>query len=308
MKIESFRTLDAVLRGGSFAAGAAYMNLSPSAVSLQMKQLEEYFGQPLFDRSALQVRPNAFAGEINTVLQDTLAKMDELRRRSSPAVAGQIRLGTIEPLQVTLIPPLLRHARTHFPALDVRLIRGRVSDLILKLKSGEIDAAIIVQPESGGSSRLSWTPLFQERLVLIAPPESREQTVAELFRQHEWIRFDKSTVGGRIAARYVAEHAPHARCRIDLQSLAALTALVSEGLGVSILPEPGPNLYNVHPVRILSLGKDGPYRQVSFVCRLTDQENRLVLALLDSAQRAHAATVVTHAERQASVLPLVGGY
>ena len=55
MKIESFRTLNAVLRGGSFAAGAADMNLSPSAVSLQMKQMEAYFGQPLFDRSALQV-------------------------------------------------------------------------------------------------------------------------------------------------------------------------------------------------------------------------------------------------------------
>ena len=55
MKIESFRTLNAVLRGGSCAAGGADMNLSPSAVSLQMKQMEEYFGQPLFDRSALQV-------------------------------------------------------------------------------------------------------------------------------------------------------------------------------------------------------------------------------------------------------------
>ena len=43
MKIESFRTLNAVLRGGSFAAGAADMNLSPSAVSLQMKQMQKGF-------------------------------------------------------------------------------------------------------------------------------------------------------------------------------------------------------------------------------------------------------------------------
>lgn len=104
MKIESFRTLNAVLRGGSFAAGAADMNLSPSAVSLQMKQMEQYFGQPLFDRSALQVRPNAFAAEVDAVLQDALARLDELRRRSTPAVEGRVRLGTIEPLQVTLLP------------------------------------------------------------------------------------------------------------------------------------------------------------------------------------------------------------
>lgn len=284
MKIESFRTLNAVLRGGSFAAGAADMNLSPSAVSLQMKQMEEYFGQPLFDRSALQVRPNAFAAEVDAVLQEALARLDELRRRSTPAVEGRVRLGTIEPLQVTLLPPLLRKLRERYPLLDVRLVRGRATELTEKLKQGEIDAAIITQPETGGSRRLAWTPLFRETLVLIAPPDSRETRVAELFQQYEWIRFDKTTIGGRLAARYVAQHAPHARCRIEMQSLAALTALVSAGLGVCVLPEPGPNLLNVHPVRVLPLGKHAPYRQISFVCRQTDEDNRLVQALLEGAR------------------------
>ncbi|MBV7486903.1 LysR family transcriptional regulator [Bordetella sp. BOR01] len=288
MKIESFRTLNAVLRGGSFAAAAADMNLSPSAVSLQMKQMEQYFGQPLFDRSALQARPNALAAEVDAVLCEALSKLDALRRRNSPAVAGMVRLGTIEPLQVTLLPPLLRWVREHHPLLDVRLVRGRVTDLVEKLKTGEIDAAIIVQPESGGSRRLSWTPLFREPLVAIAPPDATGETLAELLHRYEWIRFDKSTVGGRLAARYVARHAPHARCRIDLQSLAALTALVSEGLGVSVLPDPGQHVYAVHPVRVLLLGRHGPARQVSFVCRQPDQENRLVLALLSGARAAHA--------------------
>jgi len=289
MKMEAFRTLGAVLRGGSFAAAAADTNLSPSAVSLQMKQLEEYFGQPLFDRSALQARPNAFAGQVDEVMREALSRLEALRRRSLPAVAGLVRLGTIEPLQVTLLPPLLRWVRERYPLLDVRLVRGRVTDLVEKLKTGELDAAIIVQPESGGSSRLSWTPLFREKLVLIAPPDSHETSVAELFRNHEWIRFDKNTIGGRLAARYVARHAPHARSRLDLQSLAALTALVSEGLGVSVLPDPGAHVFGAHPVRVLQLGAHGPARQVSFVCRRPDQENRLVLALLASARQASPA-------------------
>ena len=142
MKIESFRTLNAVLRGGSFAAGAADVNLSPSAVSLQMKQMEEYFGQPLFDRSALQARPNAFAAEVDAVLQDALSRLDELRRRSTPEVEGRVRLGTIEPLQVTLLPPLLRVLRERYPRLDVRLVRGRATELAAKLKTGEIDMII----------------------------------------------------------------------------------------------------------------------------------------------------------------------
>lgn len=288
MKIEAFRTLSAVLRGGSFAAAAADMSLSPSAVSLQMKQMEEYFGQPLFDRSTLQARPNAFAEEVDDVLRETFAKLDALRRRNSPVVAGTVRLGIIEPLQVTLLPPMLRWVREHYPQLDVRLVRGRVVELVEKLKTGELDAAVVTQPETGGSRRLAWTPLFRQPLVAIAPLNSTEQTLSELLHHHEWIRFDKNTIGGGLAARYVAQHAPHARCRLELQSLAALTALVSEGLGVSVLPDPGANVYAVHPVRVLSLGKQGPARQMSFVCRKTDQENRLVQALRSGAQTAHA--------------------
>ena len=57
MKLQSFSTLDAVLRGGSFAAAAAEAHLTPGAVSLQMKQLEAWLGQSMFDRSGLAVRP-----------------------------------------------------------------------------------------------------------------------------------------------------------------------------------------------------------------------------------------------------------
>jgi DNA-binding transcriptional LysR family regulator len=72
--------------------------------------------------------------------------------------------------------------------------------------------------------------------------------------------------------------------------VAALTALVSEGLGVSVLPDPGPHLYLAHPVRVLSLGKNAPYRQISFVCRASERDNRLVQALLACALAAEAAS------------------
>lgn len=57
MKLQFLQTLTAVLRHGSFAAAAKDVNLRASAVSLQMLQLEDDFGQPLFDRSARQARP-----------------------------------------------------------------------------------------------------------------------------------------------------------------------------------------------------------------------------------------------------------
>ena len=66
MKIEMFDTLDAVLRGGSLAAAASETNLTASAVSMQMKQIEAYLGQPLFDRSGHAIRPTPLAHEVPT--------------------------------------------------------------------------------------------------------------------------------------------------------------------------------------------------------------------------------------------------
>ena len=64
MKLSFFATLDAVLRTGSLAGAAREMHVTPSAVSMQMKQLEAHFGQPLFDRAGLSVRPRPIALEI----------------------------------------------------------------------------------------------------------------------------------------------------------------------------------------------------------------------------------------------------
>ncbi|WP_423197303.1 MULTISPECIES: LysR family transcriptional regulator [unclassified Cupriavidus] len=286
MKVEFFRTLAAVVRCGSFAGAAAEMNLSPSAVSLQMKQLEAFFGQPLFDRSALQVRPNAFAHEVCATMQGTMDALEALRRRSAPAVEGRIRLGVIEPMQVKLLPGFTARVRESYPRLDVRLERGRSATLVDELRSGRIDAAVVAQPETGASTRVRWTPLFRERCVLVAPADSGNKGMAALFRAYEWIRFDRTTIAGSAAARYVNRFAPEARSRIELLSIPAIVAMAARGLGISILPEPDPYLLAAFPVRVLSLGEQAPSRQISFVCRQAEAEDRLVQALLDCVQRA----------------------
>jgi DNA-binding transcriptional LysR family regulator len=265
------------------------MNLSPSAVSLQMKQLETYFGQPLFDRSALQVRPTAFAHEVCERVAGTLESLDSLRRRAAPAVSGKVRLGIIEPMQVTILPTFTALAREKYPELDIRLERGRSAALVDEIRAGRIDAAIVAQPEQRASSRLQWTPLIRERFVLIAPPDTRVRGIPALFRAYEWIRFDKGTIGGAAAARYIAKAAPEARSRLELLSIPAILAMVSLGLGVSILPEPDAYLRAAFPVHVVPLGDSGPSRLISFVTRKAGSDDRLVQALLECVQRASAA-------------------
>ena len=118
MRFSFFETLEAVLRTGSLSRAADEMNLTPSAVSMQMKQVEVFFGQPLFDRSGLQVKPTQFAHEVASVMHLPMIQIEQLRRRNSIQIEGAIRLGVIESLQSSLLPGVIQHLLKKHPALQ----------------------------------------------------------------------------------------------------------------------------------------------------------------------------------------------
>jgi DNA-binding transcriptional LysR family regulator len=274
MKLSFFDTLDAVLRTGSLAGAAREMHVTPSAVSMQMKQMESHFGEPLFDRAGLTVRPRPLALEIAGVMREPLSRLEALRRRTGDRVEGQLRLGVIETMQGTLLPAAMTWLREHHPALQVRPVRGRTVELVDAVKAGQLDAAVVVQSATGGSQRLSWHPVLRRELVLVSPPEVADARPASLFRQHGWIRFDPETSTGRLAARWVRQHAPGARAIMELQSVPAVLSMVCAGLGISIVPRPDAQSLRAHPVRVLRLGRDAPQLQVSLVSRHADADSR----------------------------------
>ena len=282
MKIAFLTTLDAILRRGSFAAAAHDVGLTPSAVGLQVRQLEDYFGQPLFDRSGRRARPTPFARELATKMQGMLAVIEALREKRTPLVSGKLTLGTIRSVQITTLPVALRQVRERYPQLSIRLTQGESRGLLQQLNAGEIDAAVLVRPQAGGSSRLHWHNLAREPFVLLAPPSAGSNSVSELLQTHEWIRFDTSLTGGRIAASYVHRIAPRAHSTIELVSIEAIVAMVSAGLGVSLVPVPRDPLRSAYPVREIALGKHAPTRQIAFACRATDQDKRRVIAVRDA--------------------------
>ena len=137
MKFSFFETLEAVLRTGSLSRAADEMNLTPSAVSMQMKQVEIFFGQPLFDRSGLQVKPMPFAHEVASVMQLPMQQIEQLRRRNSIQIEGTIRLGVIESMQASLLPGVIQHLLKKHPALQLKPARGRAVELIAAVKANE---------------------------------------------------------------------------------------------------------------------------------------------------------------------------
>jgi DNA-binding transcriptional LysR family regulator len=286
MKLEAFLTLGAVISEGSFAAAAAVMNLTPSAVSMQMKHLEHYLGQPLFSRAGLKVQPTAMAHQVLGAMRDGLQQIEKLRRRNTVLVEGTVRLGLIESLQPLLLPGTMRLLRDTHPRLMLRPQRGRSAGLTDDVKAGQLDAAVVAQPEKGRVAGLMWYPLLKRELVLIVPPGESGRTARLLLKHYDWIRYDRHTTTGAMGARYVRELMPEKRSTIELDSVTAIVAMVSAGLGVAVLQIMDPSVCERYPVRTIRFGAAAPTLQVSVVTRKGDEDSRPLSALRDALKLA----------------------
>jgi len=290
LKFEFLMTLNSVLRHGSFASAADDMGLTPSAVSLQMKRLEEYVGQPLFDRSGRTVRPTPLASDLAESIRTALDAVEEARTRHSAALSGRVVIGAIRSLQPTMIPLVLREIGDRHPGLAVRVIQGDSGELLDHLKAGRLDGAALIRPTSGGSSRLDWQDLERQPFVFVAPPDSTETTAEALIARYDWIQFDTSLTSGRTAASHLHRLSPGTRPRFELESIEAVLAMVSAGLGVSIIPRLPVAPTVRAPVRQIPLGVSTPTRQIAFVCRSGDADNRRVRAIRDAFANGYGIT------------------
>ncbi|PUE45783.1 LysR family transcriptional regulator [Limnohabitans sp. 2KL-51] len=293
MKFSFFETLEAVLRTGSLSRAADEMNLTPSAISMQMKQVEIFFGQPLFDRSGLQVKPMPFAHEVASVMQLPMQQIEQLRRRNSIQIEGTIRLGVIESMQASLLPGVIQHLLKKHPALQLKPARGRAVELIAAVKANELDAAIVVQPVKGGSQRLHWQHLFKNELVVIAPPTAKAAKIHQLFCDYPWIRFDASTSTGKLAAQWIGQNMPQAQRSMDLPSVHAVLSMVNAGLGVSMVPSIDPRMMMAYPVRVYPIGRGAPALNVVLLTRKNEPKTRLMDALFESIQAAISIVPIT---------------
>lgn len=103
-------------------------------------------------------------------------------------------------------------------------------------------------------------------------------TPRALFARHGWIRCGRGTLAGRLAARCVQARAPEHRGGLELDAVRAVVAMVSAGLGVSIVQRSEPGILLAHPVRVPPLPHP-PQIAFAMVRRLGDAERRPLQAV-----------------------------
>jgi DNA-binding transcriptional LysR family regulator len=163
LDVDLLRTLVAIADTGSFNRAARAVFRTPSAVSMQMKKLEDQVGRPLFakDGRSVILTPDgeALVGYGRRILK--LAE-EALARFRAPQVAGTVRLGTPDDFATRFVPEILARFAATYPNVEVDVTCLASFDLIQMLDAGKLDVSLV---SAGMSPSNAGTIVHRESLV-----------------------------------------------------------------------------------------------------------------------------------------------
>lgn len=148
------RTFVAIAECGSFTRAARQVFRTPSALSMQIKRLEETLGQALFVREARQVRLTP-EGEVLLGYGRRLLSLNEeaVTQFLAPKVAGRLGFGTTDDVGSRILPGVLaQFARSH-PAVQVDVVVGSSREMLARLDAGELDLVLVTAGNPGQKAR-----------------------------------------------------------------------------------------------------------------------------------------------------------
>ncbi|MEM8754585.1 MAG: LysR family transcriptional regulator [Pseudomonadota bacterium] len=236
MNVRHLRTLLAAVERGSFAAAGEAVGVSHSAVSLQIKALEDELGVALFDRAKRPPAPTPRGRALAAHARKTLAMFDAARAvATGELVEGRLTVGAVPTTLSSLLPPALATLRRHHPRLRIEIRNDSSAGLAASLARGELDIAICTRPDPSPPG-LEWRRVAEEPFAVIAPADAPGETDADLLTGHPFIWFNRKTWAGRGIEAELDRRRIIVASDMEIDSLDAISSMVAAGLGVAIVP------------------------------------------------------------------------
>ncbi|WP_282605428.1 LysR family transcriptional regulator [Pelagibius sp. Alg239-R121] len=165
LETDLIHTFVAISEVGSFTAAAKRVFRTPSAVSMQMKRLEEQLGRPLFHRHARSVSLTSDGEAFLIHSREILRINDEaLSRFRIPQLEGRVRFGALDDFGTRFLPKILSRFATTHPLVEVDVVLSTTIALTKKLEAGDLDLTLAA---FGKNDVAPGKPVYTEPLVWI---------------------------------------------------------------------------------------------------------------------------------------------
>ncbi|VTU46342.1 HTH-type transcriptional regulator GltC (plasmid) [Variovorax sp. SRS16] len=267
--IRQLRAFAGVAEAGSFTAAAAQLNLTQSALSVLVRELEAEVGVRLFDRHTrgvlLSEAGREFQPRVRGLLSDlneALSSVAELGARKK----GFVRLAAPQLIASAVLPEVIAVYRKKFPGIEVRLTDTLPENLLEELASGR--AELVFGHELPHGESVEGTVFLEDPFWLICrsdDPLARRRRVA-------WTDIASRTFIGPtrdFRQRLLPELEVRTRERIaaagtqDVSYLTTALGLVMAGQGITVGPSYAARLVRAYGLRMIELGSPVFKRRVS---------------------------------------------
>ena len=230
LDLDLLRAFATVAETGNMTSAGERLRRSQSAVSLQIKRLEESLDLRLFDRSPRAVRLTAAGERLLSHARSMLALNDAiLTELAEPALEGAVRLGTPEDFASTHLSSVLaRFAETH-PRITLEVSCDLTLNLLDRFSAGEFDLVLVKREPSGAETGVR---VWREPLVWAASPRFDPVGPGPL----PLVVSPNPCVYRARAVGALSEAGRPWRIAYTCGSLAGSQAAVRAGLGVTVLP------------------------------------------------------------------------
>ena len=240
MDINDARTFIAVVEAGSVSRAARELHLTQPAVTRRVQRLEQAIGAQLIDR---RKRPFALTDVGQAAIERCrrlVATRDELKALAQAGAlpTRECRIGVAHGLTEFALTEPIDELRPVYPSVVVRLFTGWSNELVRRVRSGALDAAVVLLPEGEGPpAGTDGNALAGEQLLVIAARQRQRKPMAlREAAETGWILNPEGCAARAWLQRSLAKGGLPLRVAVEAYNYELQISLVGRGRGLGLVP------------------------------------------------------------------------
>lgn len=244
MHIETLKVFCDLVDLESFSLAAERNFITQSAVSQQIRSLEDKFKRRLLERvrgrREVKLTPagDVFYKESKKVLA-AYDEMQESLRGIVGKIGGTVKVATVYSVGLHELPVKVREFMTKFPAAKIDLEYSRTTRVVRDVLSGTVELGVLAFPEPRRG--LTIVPMPDNRLVLIAPPDhkfaTRKKVKVTDLQGQDFVLFERDVPTRKAMDKIFKENAVEVKKVAEFDNIETIKRAVEVGFGLAIVPE-----------------------------------------------------------------------
>lgn len=243
MHIETLKVFCDIVETRSFSSAAARNFVTQSAVSQQIRMLEQRYGHRLLERTRGNVQVTPAGDILYQASKDIVQRWEDMDARLQAVtnvVAGTIRIATVHSIGLYELSTPLKRYLADFPEVNLNLEYSRSSKIYDDALKGNIDLGIVAY--AAKRPGIVVVPYRQDRLVLVVPPghalAHQKRVSIRKLKDEPFVGFERDIPTRKETDRLLRKHDVDPTYVMELDNIETIKRVVEIGRAIALLPEP----------------------------------------------------------------------